>query len=106
MEKARVAGRFLDRVAHRVAEVENASQPLLSLVLLDHARLDRDGALDERRDQLGLARHDSRGVALDQREQRLVEDHAVLDDFGEPGPVLALGQRSRASAVSATTKLG
>ena len=67
---------------------------------LDVARA-RD-RLHQRRLVAGEQRRQAR---LDPGEERVVGDRAVLDDLGEAGDQLALGQRPRAST-SATTASG
>ncbi|MNW52603.1 hypothetical protein D3C74_301280 [compost metagenome] len=97
----RVAFGELDRVAQGVAVVEDLAQAGLLEVLPHDARLDRDRAFDELDDD-GPRRRGHRGpapalelvdVLLDELEDPRVGDEAGLDDLGEPGDEVELGQR-------------
>ena len=44
-------------------------------------------------------RQNRRGVLLEKGEERLAGDHAVLDDLGQAGAELAVGERPQALGV-------
>ena len=93
-----VAGRSLEGVAKRVAEVQRDAPRLLALILADDLHLGPRRALNELCQGAGLeraacARGDALAVALEQGEQPFVTERRHLDCLGESRPTLALRER-------------
>ena len=95
MGQARVARRGLEGVADRVAVVEDVAQLGLALVALDDRGLQAARSGDDRLEHPELTRAQRCEVALELGEVSRVQYDPVLDDLGEPGTELALGQRAR-----------
>ena len=93
VQPGRVVGGALDGVAERVAEIEQRAIAALVLVARDDFGLDLAGALDGVRERGGVARQQLRGIRSSQSKKLAVDDEPVLDDFGEAGAQLAIGQR-------------
>src|SRR5262249_12394592 len=85
----------LERVADRVAEVQELPLAGLALVTRDDPRLHGDRTLDRRQERGLVACADRRSVALQTREHRGVPDACALHDLREAAPVAALELRSR-----------
>ena len=101
VEQPAVAGRRLDGMAERMAEVErDPAAGRIPLALVGHDDLDLGPArpLDElgddaRCEDRRIAPRDRRAVGLEQLEQPLVAEGRHLDRLAEGGPQLALGER-------------
>jgi hypothetical protein len=94
---------LLDRVRQRVPVVEELPLPLLGQVVADHLSLDRDRPLDELARVRALRRLRGLRVLLDQLEDPRVVGEADLDDLGQPGDVVVLGQRLQGGEVAQHT---
>ena len=92
MQEGLVAGQALDRVAQRVAEVQDRPVVALGLVLGDHQRLQLRAALDDEADRRVVEVEHLTMVALEEVDQLGRQDRAGLDDLGEPGAQLARRQ--------------
>jgi len=90
---AQVARLLLDGVRHRVAEVQDAAQAALLLVLADDGRLDLARARDHVDSGLALKCEHRVRMLLEVGEEVRIVDDAVLDDLAEPRRDLALRQR-------------
>ena len=88
----RVVGGALDGMAEGVAEIEQRAVALLAFVARDDVGLDLARALDGMRQRGGIARQQLRGVRFQPVEELAVDDEPVLDDLGEAGAQLAIGQ--------------
>ena len=95
----------LERVAERVAEVQQRAPALLALVLGDDRGLDLAAAPDRVRQRGRRRALQVVDVRLEPREERGIDDDAVLDDLGEPGPS-SRGGSVRSVLVSASTAIG
>ncbi len=93
VQEARIAGFGLQRVAHRVPQVEDHAQAALALVGGNHLGLDAHAFRDQPLHHLGLAGQHFGVPFLQQREQRRAADDAALEDFEQAGAVFPLGQR-------------
>ena len=93
-----VARRRLDRVAERVAEIQDRAQPVLALVDGDDLRLDLARAAHGVHHRGVLAREQRADVRFEPVEERRVADEAVLHDLREPGAIFPLRERARACA--------
>ena len=80
-------------MCHRVAEVQDAAQAALLLVLADDGRLDFARARDHVDGSFLLEREHGIGMLLKIREEVRIVDDAVLDDLAEARVDLALRQR-------------
>ena len=81
-----ISGLRFERVAERVAEVEQSpSAARLALVLFDDARLSRDGGGDRLRARGGIAGEHLRAIVLEPGEQLGVFDQRIFDDLGIAG---------------------
>ena len=90
---AAVSRHGLERVAHRVPEVEDAAQPAFALVFGHDLRLDAARLDDRRQQHVGIFREDLFRVTRDAIEQLAAGDHSVLDHFVEARAELAPRQR-------------
>ena len=100
MQKVTVVGRRFERVADRVAVVQDDPQAGLALVRADDLALQLDRAPDHVAEQDRLLEAQQRlGVRLQRPEQVGVADHRHLDDLRPAGRVLALRQRLQHAGV-------
>ena len=99
MEQAPVAAELFDRMADRMAEVENLAQPRLPLVPRDDLRLDRASALERGNQQLRIEFHQALGVSLEAFEELRVPDRCRLDDFCKSRRPLPHGQTAECRGV-------
>ena len=98
MQQLAIAGLDFDRMAERVAEVEQGAFAELALVAGDHAGLVPAAAGDGLIQCRFIAGQQGIGVLFDPGEERGVADRAVLDHLGQPGQVFAPRQGGRACA--------
>ncbi len=93
VQPALVAADGLERVAEGVARVQQRAAALLAFVLGDDGGLDLAAAPNRVGQRRGVEAPQVVDVALEPREERGVDDDAVLDDLGEPGSQLSRRQR-------------
>ena len=72
-----------------MAEVQDAPQAVFVFVLADHRRLDPAAAGDHLAEGIALLVQDVWQVCVEQIEQAVIGDEAVLDHLVEPGAELA-----------------
>ncbi len=100
VQQLAVAGKRLEGVAERMAEVQHGPQPaLLAFVLFDHAGFQPAAAGDHRNQHAVVALAQGGRVVLKIAEELGVENHAVLDHFRQAGAVLVGGQGGQAVRV-------
>ncbi len=92
MQPLAVAQARLDRVAEGVTVVQDGAQARLLLVLADHPGLDLARAAHGVDQRFAVARQQLVQVGFEPGEEFGVGDRAVLDDLGQAGQQLALGQ--------------
>jgi hypothetical protein len=93
MQELAVAGQRLEGVAERVAVVEHSAQTgFLAFVLFDHIGLQAAAAADNMCQGIGAPLDQAAGMLFQPGEEFGVENHAVLDHFGQPGAVLPHGK--------------
>ena len=97
--EAAVLRHRLDRVPGGVAEIQQAPQAALPLVLRDDVGLDAARRRDDGDERVGLAGEDGVEVPVDPVEQVPVRDDAVLDDLVQASPELAARQRPQHQGV-------
>ena len=99
VQPALVAADRLERVAERVAEVQQRAPALLALVLGDDRGLDLAAAANRMRQRCRVEAPQVVDVLLEPGEERRVDDDAVLDDLGEAGGELARRQRCERAGI-------
>lgn len=92
MEVATVGGDGLDRMAEGVAVVEGRAAARLGFVLGDDPGLDLAAACHDGGEDRRVAVEQAVEVAFEAAEEGGVGEDAVLDDLGEAGAELAVGQ--------------
>src|SRR5688572_4268531 len=83
----------------RVAEIQQRAPALLTFVLGDDSGLDLAAAPDRVRQCRGVEPREIVDVLFEPREERRIDDDAVLDDLCEPGGKLARRQRAQSARV-------
>ena len=101
VQPALVAADGLERVAEGVAQVQQRAAALLAFVLGDDGGLDLAAAPNRVGQRRGVEAPQVVDVALEPREERGVDDDAVLDDLGEPGSRARAAATMRSVPVSA-----
>jgi hypothetical protein len=84
-----VPGDGFERVAGRMAEVEDAPRPGFAFVEGHDVRLDPARLGDDRHQRVGGARENRLALARDAIEERRARRHPVLDHFVEAGAEFA-----------------
>ena len=95
VQKAPVTrGRF-QRMAQRVAEIQDLAQAAFALVFAHHMRFDANAARDHPGERGGIAAQQRKHVRFEKREKFGVGDDAVLHHFVEAGAVFPVRQRQQ-----------
>ena len=92
MQEPRVARFSFERVAEGVAEIQNAAQAAFALVGGNHLHLHAHGVGDDAVHGIGLARQHIRAAFGQKSEQLGVPYDPGLENFEQPGAILAFGQ--------------
>jgi len=87
----RVAGDGLERVAERVAEVEERALAVFSLVARDDAGLEPRAAEHDRLEGVEVGGLDARGLALEHAKSSSPEEDRRLEHLARPQRQFALG---------------
>jgi hypothetical protein len=85
----------LDRMAEGVAEVEQCAFAMFERVAFRDPRLVQAAARDRLGEQGIVAGQQAGRVAIEPREERRIDDRAVLDDFRQAGAQFARRQRAQ-----------
>src|SRR3972149_2950059 len=81
MTELPASGGRLERMADRMAEIQNAADPLILFVPFHHSRLDPAGSLDHVGDRVLPSVEDRADVGFEPFEESPIRDHAVLHHF-------------------------
>jgi hypothetical protein len=86
MQPVAVTLAALDRVAERMAEIEDRAATALAFVPGDDLRLEFAGTLYRDGQCFGIAREQRLDVLFQPGKKVRIDNGTVLDDLGEPGP--------------------
>src|SRR5262245_48260225 len=95
MNQPAIACERLQCVSDRVPIVENAPAVRLPLVCSNHLRFDLTGSCDRVEDRFLVKLQQRRNLSLQKREELLIGDNAVLDDFCKAGNPLSVRQSAK-----------
>jgi hypothetical protein len=93
-------GTFLDGVRQRMPEVELAAVARLALVAFDDICLHADRRRNGIRKQVGVGTQGVERRGFDTREKAGIGDDGRLDDFGQSGTELPVGERAQHPGVA------
>ena len=99
MKPILVCAQRLQRMPERVPQVEQGAASLLQLVLRDDGRLDLATAPHDPGQRIEIVIEDCFHLLLEPEQERLVENQAVLDDFGQTRRELPLRQARQRAGV-------
>jgi len=83
VQKTAVIGNYFNRMANRMAKIQNRTLPAFRFIPADDFGLDFATARNNGSEGLGFTPQQLRQIAFQQREQFCIVNDAVFDDFGE-----------------------
>lgn len=82
----------------------SSSAGLFALVGLHNVGFEPTGAKNDVLQYVAIALSELRSVTLEIRKQFRIEDHAVFDDLGQAGPIVAIRQRCQDRGIDQNTQ--